>query len=257
MHKNSRKFAALGQETKYGLPSAPSRFQNSSLEQGMKETSPALIVVDQQGFVHEVITLSRALALHALSALRDLESLEGLNGSNAQLLIDPETVDLWDRPGSSREMSDGRIRRILRTYGNQILLFSTNRDRRLNQRFLSLGASGLLHKTATSKELFARLESLWSKRRMTPALCQHSRQRRYHLDRIEAGRETPRRLRRHLSRRQAEVLSLLKQGLPNKQISSELGLSLSTVKTHVSAILRAIGANSRAHAAFKASSSDF
>jgi hypothetical protein len=36
MHKNSRKFAALGQETKYGLPSAPSRFQNSPLEPGMR-----------------------------------------------------------------------------------------------------------------------------------------------------------------------------------------------------------------------------
>jgi len=54
---------------------------------------------------------------------------------------------------------------------------------------------------------------------------------------------------RHLSTRQCEVLRLLEQGHPNKRISDELGLSLSTVKTHVSAILKALGATNRAQAA--------
>lgn len=218
---------------------------------------PHLVVVDQQAFVHEVIAFSRHVALYQLQALRDIEHLEALNASNAQLLIDPETVDLGDRPGSSRIMSDGRIRRMFRPYRNQILLFTTNRDRKLSQRFLGLGASGLLYKTATSKQLFERLEALWSKRRVAALSPQEPLADFKRVERGERCGHGLRVRRRHLSRRQSEVLGLLEQGLANKSISSELGLSLSTVKTHVSAILRALGANNRAHAAFKASSSDF
>jgi DNA-binding NarL/FixJ family response regulator len=40
-----------------------------------------------------------------------------------------------------------------------------------------------------------------------------------------------------LSEREAEVLRLVARGLPNKQIARDLGVSLSTVKAHVSSIL--------------------
>jgi DNA-binding NarL/FixJ family response regulator len=48
--------------------------------------------------------------------------------------------------------------------------------------------------------------------------------------------------------RQAEVLSLLLQGLPNKLIARELNLSVETVKDHVAAVLRALGVSSRTQA---------
>ena len=51
-----------------------------------------------------------------------------------------------------------------------------------------------------------------------------------------------------LTPRQAEVLSLLLQGLPNKLIARELNLSVETVKDHVAAVLRALGVNSRTQA---------
>jgi DNA-binding NarL/FixJ family response regulator len=48
--------------------------------------------------------------------------------------------------------------------------------------------------------------------------------------------------------RQTEVLTLLLQGLPNKLIARELGLSVETVKDHVAAVLRALGVSSRTQA---------
>jgi DNA-binding NarL/FixJ family response regulator len=48
--------------------------------------------------------------------------------------------------------------------------------------------------------------------------------------------------------RQAEVLSLLLQGLPNKLIARQLNLSVETVKDHVAAVLRALGVSSRTQA---------
>jgi len=51
-----------------------------------------------------------------------------------------------------------------------------------------------------------------------------------------------------LTRRQLEVLDLLAKGLPNQEIGERLGLNLSTVKTHVTGVLKALGVGSRTQA---------
>jgi DNA-binding NarL/FixJ family response regulator len=51
-----------------------------------------------------------------------------------------------------------------------------------------------------------------------------------------------------LTGRQAAVLALLLQGMPNKLIARELGVTVETVKDHVAAVLRALGVNSRTQA---------
>jgi DNA-binding NarL/FixJ family response regulator len=51
-----------------------------------------------------------------------------------------------------------------------------------------------------------------------------------------------------LTRRQLEVLDLLAQGLSNQDIGERLGLNLSTVKTHVTGVLKALGVGSRTQA---------
>jgi DNA-binding NarL/FixJ family response regulator len=55
-----------------------------------------------------------------------------------------------------------------------------------------------------------------------------------------------------LTPRQRHVLRLLKQGLSNKLIARELGLSPDTVKDHVAAVLKALGVSSRTQAALVA-----
>lgn len=51
-----------------------------------------------------------------------------------------------------------------------------------------------------------------------------------------------------LSVRQGEILALVLQGLPNKRIALQCGLSESTVKEHVSGILQRLGARTRVEA---------
>ena len=48
-----------------------------------------------------------------------------------------------------------------------------------------------------------------------------------------------------LSEREAEVLRLVAEGLPNKEIASTMGISLHTVKTHVSVILHKLAVSNR------------
>jgi DNA-binding NarL/FixJ family response regulator len=50
------------------------------------------------------------------------------------------------------------------------------------------------------------------------------------------------------SQRELEVLELISEGYSNKQIANKLWLSVETVKSHVGALLKKLGANSRTHA---------
>jgi DNA-binding NarL/FixJ family response regulator len=51
-----------------------------------------------------------------------------------------------------------------------------------------------------------------------------------------------------LTRRQREVLALMSQGLSNMEIGNRMGLNLSTVKTHVTGILKALDVDNRTQA---------
>jgi DNA-binding NarL/FixJ family response regulator len=49
----------------------------------------------------------------------------------------------------------------------------------------------------------------------------------------------------HITKRQKEILHLLSQGLLNKQIASELGISANTVKAHLYEVFRSLKVNNR------------
>ena len=55
-----------------------------------------------------------------------------------------------------------------------------------------------------------------------------------------------------LTNRQAQVLELVAQGMSNKQIAYEIGVSEATVKLHINALLRAVGATNRTQAVITA-----
>lgn len=53
---------------------------------------------------------------------------------------------------------------------------------------------------------------------------------------------------RDLTPRQRDVLDMLAMGLSNKEIGEKLGLNINTVKGHVTAVLRTLGAENRTQA---------
>ncbi|GEM88287.1 DNA-binding response regulator [Meiothermus granaticius NBRC 107808] len=55
-----------------------------------------------------------------------------------------------------------------------------------------------------------------------------------------------------LTKRELEVLRLIAEGLSNKQIAQDLGISLSTVKTHVEELLAKLSVSDRTQAAIRA-----
>lgn len=61
---------------------------------------------------------------------------------------------------------------------------------------------------------------------------------------VDAGRS----LTENLTSREREVLDAMRAGRSNSQIADDLGISVATVKTHVSNVLAKLGARSRSHA---------
>lgn len=55
----------------------------------------------------------------------------------------------------------------------------------------------------------------------------------------------------HFSPRQAEIVSLIASGLEDKEIARQLGVSVTTVRTHLQRLYRQIGVPNRSRATVK------
>jgi len=100
---------------------------------------------------------------------------------------------------------------------------------------LKLGAAGYIPKTQSPDELCRAVEALLTGEKWVP------NEIRPFLD-IEQSPE----MKRHgLTPRQFDVLLLIHAGFDNKEIADSLGISETTVKTHVSALFKALGARNR------------
>ena len=109
---------------------------------------------------------------------------------------------------------------------------------------LEAGVAGYLLKTSSAQELTAAVRAAAGGALVLDEVLSRRLTRRW---RTGPGRTSP-----ALTARETEVLRLIAQGLPNKQIASQLGLGLRTVESHVSSLLGKLGVNSRTEAALYA-----
>jgi DNA-binding NarL/FixJ family response regulator len=128
---------------------------------------------------------------------------------------------------------------------SRIAVLSESKSKAEALRYLSAGFHGLLHKLQSEEELLAAIHDLLSGRIYIPSWV---------VDddddipfRGDAEQETV-----ELTRRQNEVLTLLAQGMSNKEIARELEIAEGTCRIHAAAVQRALGARNRTEAAFKA-----
>lgn len=127
-----------------------------------------------------------------------------------------------------------------------VMVLSARADRDTVLSALNQGAVGFLHKSAGTLEMRHAMDLVLRGDVYAPLdlLCADGADRLSEPRRAEAAAE----LKSKLTPRQSEVLALMAEGLPNKTIARRMGLSESTVKIHVSAILRELGAKNRTDA---------
>ena len=120
-----------------------------------------------------------------------------------------------------------------------VVIFSASSDRETIMSSLDAGAMGFIPKTSSSDVLLNALRLVFSGSIYVP-------------QEALAGRDAPTRVGPDLTPRQTEVMQMLLLGLSNKRICRQLGISENTVKVHMTAVLRALGAENRTQAVLNA-----
>lgn len=111
---------------------------------------------------------------------------------------------------------------------------------------LELGVSGFISKRAESEVLNQAIQLvLEGGTYLPPSVLQPSSAAQMQDNRRQGTAKT-------LTMRQNQVLNLVAQGLSNKQIAYEMGVSEATVKLHINALLRSVGATNRTQAVIMA-----
>jgi DNA-binding NarL/FixJ family response regulator len=108
-------------------------------------------------------------------------------------------------------------------------------------RLLRAGFSGILSIHATSAHLHAALQAIGSGLQVVDPAFMRS-------EPAEPASSMPASFTEELTTREQQVLTLMAEGLANKEISSRLGISTHTVKFHISSILGKLNAASRTEA---------
>lgn len=124
-----------------------------------------------------------------------------------------------------------------------IVIISSEIDSKIIQTCIDHGAKGFVPKSSTPSELLKAMTTILAGGTHVPYYCTTGLE----LQNPDGAKEVK------LSARQKEVLSKVVVGKSNKVIAKELGISDQTVKSHVMAVLTALGAKNRTEAVYRSS----
>jgi len=119
--------------------------------------------------------------------------------------------------------------------GSRVVIYTWETRSGFVERAMLAGAHGYLSKALPAVELVAALEKVHLGERLVAVDEPRARERR---STIEIG----------LTPRETDVISLIAAGVPNKEISRRLELSMNTVKSHIRTAYRSMGVTSRTQA---------
>ena len=122
-----------------------------------------------------------------------------------------------------------------------VVIVSAHDDATTIRRALELGASGFISKSASMEDIRSGVRTVLDGGLLQPADLDLG---------VEGDRDVSNLIVRlkTLTPQQTRVLTMLADGLLNKQIAYELDVSEATVKAHVSAVLQKLGVDSRTQA---------
>lgn len=211
----------------------------------------SILIVEDHPMFREAVQSAVQLALPG-SAIREASAIKDL----LENIPDHEVFDLilldLRLPGVSG--FDGFLLVRSRFPHSPVLIFSGLSDPKIAAEAIRIGAAGFVPKSASKTVLSEAVKEIYAGNIYIPkemarevrALLSEQRQANDIANRV-AG----------LTPSQIRVLQLLRQGLLNKQIAYELGVGETTVKAHVSEILRKLRVSSRTQAVIETSHLDF
>ncbi|MCD5410521.1 MAG: response regulator transcription factor [Clostridiales bacterium] len=130
----------------------------------------------------------------------------------------------------------------------KIIMLTFHEEEEYLRETLNLGANGYVLKDAESESLTKAIREVYVGGTSIPQnimTCDFEKQTTYGRNVDEKGKD-------RLTKREYEVLTLIAEGISNKEIAGRLFISEKTVKNHVSSILKKIGVSDRTQAAIYA-----
>ena len=199
---------------------------------------PTVLVADDHPLFREALrnALSRVLPT---ATIREADSVDALYAliereTDADLLL----LDL-NMPGAHGFSALVHLRAHFPQL--PVMVVSAREEPAVMRRALDHGAVGFLPKSADAATLGEAIDAVLAGDRWAPAIA---------LKAPAAGAEehdAAQRV-RDLTPQQFRVLQMLGDGLLNKQIAYELGVSVATIKAHMTTILRKLGPSNRTQA---------
>ena len=186
-------------------------------------------------------TIVRNGLVQLLATAGDLEVIGSAgDGATAVAMCAEQRPDVVLMDLSMPGMSGIEATRLIgeRAPGSQVLVLTSFVDRDRVVEALEAGAIGYLLKDAEPEEL---ISGILSAARGESPLDPRAARTMLAAQRSEGPLES-------LTDREREVLGLVADGLPNKQIARQLGISEKTVKAHLTSAFRTIGVDDRVQA---------
>lgn len=192
------------------------------------------LIVDDHPLFREALGNAVRLAHPDARILEAMSIAEALHVLNTEQSVDLALLDL-SLPDATGFAGFLRLRE---TYPRlPVAIVSSDDDQHTVHEALSLGAAGYLPKSTSKRELAASIERVLSGSISVP---------RDFVVTSTAGYTQALQARlRALTPQQIRVLDLIRRGYQNRQIAIELQLAESTVKAHVTEILRKLRLSSR------------
>ena len=207
------------------------------------------LVVDD----HPLFLEALKLVLHGAypdSIVHEATSISSAHAAfESYQLFDLVLLDL-SMPGT--QGLDGLLELRSRYPKQPIVIVSALEDPRIVHEVMTCGAAGFISKSMRGAELAVAIRGALAGDLVLP--------KGYNApptDSLPTGTSELTRRLATLTPQQVRVLQMLRQGMLNKQIAYELGVGETTVKAHVSEILRKLKVSSRTQAVIEAAKIDF
>jgi len=198
-------------------------------------THMKVLVVDDHPLIREALRNVLAELDPQFDLLESADSAGALRIAAARPDIDLVLLDL-NLPDSEGFTTLEELRR--RRPATAVVVCSAQHDHQVVARAIALGAAGYIPKSTSHDVMVSALRLVCSGGMYLPPEV---------LAAAHPGAAEP-----QLTARESQVLALMLEGKSNKRISGQLGMAEATVKNHVTAILKALGASNRTEAVIAA-----
>lgn len=162
------------------------------------------------------------------------------NVTDAIKLINTNSFDLLllDLNMSDSKGFEGLSKIRAAEQSSSVIIVSATETTQAYETAMSLGASGYIPKSSSLSDITKSITLVLSGQKVFPE----------HISEQQNSNTTAAQKLASLTPAQHRVMSCLSNGLLNKQIAFEMGISEATVKAHMTAIFRKLGANNRTQA---------